>query len=206
MTMESFDDFHLHIADRIAQTLADEQIRINRKIGKNSDGIATELKKTVTYLYANQDQPNARAKFFKYLKTLVGQGKQVGYSEQTTNYYRCIEKACKQHLQGEQANPRTMLLILGWAARLVRYHKDLISTSETYSQTESASAKPQSPQDKSNYKYIEGQVVDGKIIDLNTRDVDRRKTKSTIIYEVDGEKLGKNEEIYNMHKKGISLK
>ena len=120
LATESLTENQWKIAHEIAQTLATDQLRINRETGKNSDGIATELKKTVTYLYANQDQPNAGAKFFTYLKTLVGQGWQIGHSGKTPDYYRCIEKACKQHLLGEQANPRTMLLILGWAAGLVR--------------------------------------------------------------------------------------
>ena len=199
---ESLTEVQWEIADKIARFLAEEQIRLERK----SDGIATELKKTITYLYANQDQPSAGAKFFTYLNTLVRHGNQVGHSGKTVDYYRCIEKACKQHLQGEQANPRTMLLILGWAARLVRYHKDAISIGEAPPQAEAAPAKPQIRQAKSNYKYKEDQVVDAKILDLTTKDVDSKKTKTTITYEVNGEKLGKPEEIYNIHKKGIFLK
>jgi hypothetical protein len=205
MAVESLNDVQWKIVCDIAETFATEQLRINREIGKDSDGLTTELKKTITYLYANQDQPNAGAKFFTYLNTLVGHGKQVGHSGKTPDYYRCIEKACKQHLQGERSNPRTMLMILGWVARLVCYYKDAISRSETSPQAEAAPAKPQLHQAKSNYKYKEDQVVDAKIIDLTTKDVDSKKTKTTITYEVDGEKLGKTEEIYNMHKKGISL-
>lgn len=198
---ESLTQAQWEIVDKIAQTLAEDQRRLN----KNSDGIVTELKKTITYLYANQNQPNAGAKFFTYLNTLAGHGKQVGHSGKTFDYYRSIEKACKQHLQSERANPRTMLMILGWTARLVRYYKDAMSMSETSSQAEAVPAKPQFHQAKSNYKYKEDQVVDAKIIDRTTRDVDSKKTKTIITYEVDGEKLGKPEEIYNLHKKGISL-
>lgn len=189
--------------DEIALFLAEEQ----RRLDKKSDGIVTELKKTITYLYANQDQPNAGAKFFTYLKTLVGHGQQVGHSGKTPEYYRCIEKACKQHLQDEQVNPRTMLLILGWAARLVRYEKDSMLNREVPSQKEAAVTKPEIRQSESNfqYKYKEGQTINAKIIDCTNRKVDSKKIKSTITYDVEGEKLGKTEEIYNMHKKGISL-
>lgn len=190
------------IADAIAQTLAEEQKRLDKK----SDGIATELKKTVAYLYANQDQQNAGAKFFIYLNTLVRNGKQVGHSGKTHDYYRCIENACKQHLQREQANPQTMLIILGWASRLVRYHKDAIPMGETSSQAEAAPEKPKKHQSESNSKsYKEGQIIDAKIIDCITREVDNKKMKTIVTYEVEGEKLGKTEEIYNMHKKGIFL-
>lgn len=198
---ESLTEREWEIARAIAQTLAEEQRRLDEK----SDGITTELKKTVTYLKANQDQPNAGAKFFTYLNTLVKHGGQIGHSGKTPDYYRCIEKACKQHLQGERGNTQTMLLILGWAARLVRYHKEAISIGEASPQ-EVAFLKPQIRKYESNCKYKEGQIVEAKILEIITKDVDSKKTKTTITYEVDGEKLGKVEEIYNMHKKAIALK
>lgn len=202
---ESLTDVQWKIIHDIANTLATEQLRINKEIGKDSDGIVTELKKTITYLYANQDHPDAGAKFFTYLKTLVGHGQQVGHSGKTTEYYRCIKKACKQHLQDEQVNPRTMLLILGWVGRLVRYEKDSLLNREVPGQKVVTVTKPKIRQPESNFKYKEGQTINAKIIDCTTREVDSKKAKTTITYEFEGEKIGKTEEIYNMHKKGISL-
>jgi hypothetical protein len=200
LVTESLTENQWKIAHAIAQTLAEEQRRLDEK----SDGITTELKKTITYLNANQYQPNAGAKFFTYLNTLVKHGGQIGHSGKTPDYYRCIEKACKQHLQGERGNARTMLLILCWVARLVRYHKETISIGEASPQ-KVAFLKPQICKSESNCKYKEGQIVDAKIVESITRGVDNKKMKTTITYEVDGEKLAKVEEIYNMHKKAISL-
>lgn len=180
--------------DEIALFLAEEQ----RRLDKDSDGIVTELKKTITYLYTNQDQSNGGAKFFTYLKTLVRHGKQVGHSGKTTDYYRCIENACSEYLKDYQDDAMIMLHILGWVARLVRYYKNASSIDE-------APAKQKINQLKTNFKYKEGQIINAKIIDCTTKDVDSKKTKTTITYEFEGAKLGKTEEIYNMHKKGISI-
>ncbi|MFE1744274.1 hypothetical protein [Coleofasciculus sp. H7-2] len=179
---ESLTEVQWQIAHAIAQTLATDQLRINKETGKNSDGIATELKKTVTYLYANQDQPNARAKFFTYLKTLVGHGLQIGHSGKTPDYYHCIEKACKQHLPGEQANPRTMLLILGWSARLVRYHKETVPIGEIATPSRTSAIKTPTPPVESHRQteikavtqsqtFQLGQTLDAEVTNIKGKEV-----------------------------------
>ena len=203
---ESLTEKQWQIAHAIANFLANEQIRFD----KESDGIATELKKTVTYLYANKDEPNAGAKFFKYLEILVSKGKQVGHSGKTPEYYRSIEKASKNHLQSEQANAHTMLKILGWSARLVRYYRYNKESNQisapTFMPQVAATDKPKLRQAETSAKYKEGQIVDAKIVNRLDKIIDPKKTKTTIDYEVDGENLEKSEEIYNIEKKGILLK
>ena len=81
-----------------------------------------ELGKIISYLRATIDKPNATGNFFTYLKTLTNNGKLIGHSKKTSDYYRSIEQVCKQYLQN-QSNPETILQILGWSARLMRYYK-----------------------------------------------------------------------------------
>ncbi|MDZ8108254.1 MAG: hypothetical protein RM338_21900 [Nostoc sp. DedQUE12a] len=108
---ESLTDAQWEIAHAIAQILVKENTDVN------------ELGKAVAYLRASVQQPNAISRFFTYLKTLVSNGKQIGHSGKTTNYYRSIEKACSDYLKGV-SDAHTMLQILGWVSRLMRYYKD----------------------------------------------------------------------------------
>ncbi|MEB3181617.1 MAG: hypothetical protein VKL59_21670 [Nostocaceae cyanobacterium] len=112
LTTESLSETQWQIAHNIAITLVKENVDVN------------ELGKAIAYLRTIINQPNAGAKFFKYLKTLVSNGRQIGHSSKTTDYYRSIERTCNQYLQPEQANAEVILVILGWAARLMRYYKD----------------------------------------------------------------------------------
>lgn len=55
-------------------------------------------------------------------------------------------------------------------------------------------------------KFTLGQVVESKVAKLSTEEVKaKKKTKTTLIYEVEGERLAKQEEIYDIEKKGICL-
>jgi nucleoid DNA-binding protein len=112
LTTESLSETQWQIAHNIAITLVKENADVN------------ELGKAIAYLRAVVNQPNAGARFFKYLKTLVSNGRQIRHSDKTPDYYRSIERTCNQYLQKEQANAEIMLVILGWAARLMRYYKD----------------------------------------------------------------------------------
>lgn len=58
-----------------------------------------------------------------------------------------------------------------------------------------------SQSDQAN-KFSDGQIVEAKVLDIATKVIDSKKTKTTITYEVNGSKLGKTEELY---KKSISL-
>jgi hypothetical protein len=145
---ESLTEIEWAIAHAIAQALADEQLKVNQEIGKDSDGIATEFKKIVTYLYANLHRSDASSKFFKYLNFLVGHGKEVGHSNQTNRYYRAIKNACHQYLDETEMNPSIMLQILGWAVRLIGYYKQenpMVETAATKNITEKPKRKPEQP-------------------------------------------------------------
>jgi hypothetical protein len=110
-TSETLTDAQWEIAHAIAQTLVKENTDVN------------ELGKTVAYLRASIHQADATSRFFKYLKTLVSNGRQIGHSGRTTDYYRSIDKACSDYLKNVQ-DAYTILQILGWVSRLMRYYKD----------------------------------------------------------------------------------
>lgn len=102
------------VAHAIARTLVQQEMDVN------------ELEKAIAYLrFAIQQNPeNAGTQFFNYLKTLVSQGKSIGHSGRTPEYYRNLDKACRTHLQSYQAKPLILLHILGWTARLIRYYQE----------------------------------------------------------------------------------
>ncbi|MCF2151054.1 hypothetical protein IQ276_032445 [Desmonostoc muscorum LEGE 12446] len=111
LTTESLTEAESQLAHNLAITLVKEDTDVN------------EVGKVIAYLRSIVEQPDAGRRFFTYLKTLVTNGRQIGHSGRTTDYYRNIERACNQYLQNQQANAQTMLKILGWAVRLMRYYK-----------------------------------------------------------------------------------
>ncbi|BAU44916.1 hypothetical protein [Leptolyngbya sp. O-77] len=116
------------VAHTIAQTLVQQKVDVN------------ELGKAIAYLrFAIQQNPeNAGTQFFKYLKTLVSQGKSIGHSGKTPEYYRNLDKACSSYLQTYQTQPLILLHILGWTARLIRYYKEGGVISEPLTTTQTA--------------------------------------------------------------------
>ncbi|WP_166482456.1 hypothetical protein [Scytonema sp. UIC 10036] len=100
----------------MAQMLSNEQTDVN------------EVGKIIAYLRAYGHVENAGKNFFQYLSILVKNGKSVGHSGKTPEYYRSIEKACKQHLFKYQNDVPAMLQILGWVTRMMRYYKSGGST------------------------------------------------------------------------------
>jgi hypothetical protein len=101
------------VAHAIAQTLVKQETDVN------------ELGKAIAYLRnaVNQKQADAGGGFFRYLKTLVNNGRAIGHSGRTLDYYRNIEQVYNEYLYIYQANPEKMLHQLGWVARLMRYYK-----------------------------------------------------------------------------------
>ncbi len=100
----------------MAQMLSNEQTDVN------------EVGKIIAYLRAYGHVENAGKNFFQYLGILVKNGKSVGHSGKTPEYYQSIEKACKQHLFKYQNDVPAMLQILGWVTRMMRYYKSGGST------------------------------------------------------------------------------
>jgi nucleoid DNA-binding protein len=107
----TISDAQWEIAHAIALTLVKDNTDVN------------ELGKAVAYLRGYVHQPDATSRFFKYLKTLVSNGRQIGHSKKTTDYYISIDKACSDYLKNI-SEPHTILQILGWVSRLMRYYKD----------------------------------------------------------------------------------
>ncbi|MBW4478569.1 MAG: hypothetical protein KME54_17335 [Tolypothrix brevis GSE-NOS-MK-07-07A] len=108
---ESLTETESQLAHNLAITLVQENTDVN------------ELGKAIAYLRSIINQPDAGTRFLKYLKTLVTNGRQIGHSGKTTDYYRSMERACSRYLQNYQNNAHSMLKILGWAMRLMRYYK-----------------------------------------------------------------------------------
>jgi hypothetical protein len=84
-----------------------------------------ELGKAIAYLRSaiNRDAATAGTQFFKFLATLVRSGNQIGHSGRTIGYYHAVDKACNTHLNSAASDAQSLLQILGWATRLMRYYK-----------------------------------------------------------------------------------
>lgn len=125
LTDGQMTDTDWQIVRQLVKTFADEQLRIE----PNKNGLTTELKKVIAYLYAKANDKSLQPiqisdTFFKYLNILSIKGKQIARSGKTPDYYRCIDRICTQKLKTYRDRPVLMLQILGWTARLVPYYKD----------------------------------------------------------------------------------
>ncbi|MFE4108373.1 hypothetical protein [Almyronema epifaneia] len=112
--------------ETISLELTEVQWQVARAIARQlviDDTDVNELRKTIAYLREYRDRANAGKAFFDYLKTLVRRGDQIGHSKKTIDYYKSLEAVCDSHLKDYQAEAPQMLMILGWAARLVQYYK-----------------------------------------------------------------------------------
>ena len=150
---EALTDKQWEIAHAIAQTLVKEQTDVN------------ELGKAIAYLRnaVNQNQADANSRFFKYLKTLVGNGRQIGHSGKTTDYYRSIDKACSDCLKGFQGDASTLLQILGWASRLMRYYKEAGPIGEVVAPVVESARQVEIAKAIGSHEFAVGQIVEAKV-------------------------------------------
>lgn len=150
---EALTDKQWEIAHAIAQTLVKEQTDVN------------ELGKAIAYLRnaVNQDIADANSRFFKYLKTLVGNGRQIGHSGKTTDYYRSIDKACSDCLKGFQGDASTLLQILGWASRLMRYYKEAGPIGEVVAPVVESARQVEIAKAIGSHEFAVGQIVEAKV-------------------------------------------
>ncbi len=150
---ESLTENQWDIAHAIAQTLVKEQTDVN------------ELGKAIAYLRnaVNQNQADANSRFFKYLKTLVGNGRQIGHSSKTTDYYRSIDKACSDCLKGFQGDASTLLQILGWASRLMRYYKEAGPIREVVTPVVESARQVEIAKAIGSHEFAVGQIVKAKV-------------------------------------------
>jgi hypothetical protein len=153
LVTESLTENQWGIAHAIAQTLVKEQTDVN------------ELGKAIAYLRnaVNQDQADANSRFFKYLKTLVANGRQIGHSGKTTDYYRSIDKACSDCLKGFQGDASTLLQILGWASRLMRYYKEAGPIGEVVAPVVESARQVEIAKAIGSHEFAVGQIVEAKV-------------------------------------------
>jgi hypothetical protein len=153
LVTESLTENQWEIAHAIAQTLVKEQTDVN------------ELGKAIAYLRnaVNQDRADANSRFFKYLKTLVGNGRQIGHSGKTTDYYRSIDKACSDCLKGFQGDASTLLQILGWASRLMRYYKEAGPIGEVVTPVVESARQVEIAKAIGSHEFAVGQIVEAKV-------------------------------------------
>ncbi|GAB1543764.1 hypothetical protein NUACC21_64400 [Scytonema sp. NUACC21] len=133
----------------IAQMLSNEQTDVN------------EVGKIIAYLRAYGHVENGGKNFFQYLSILVKNGKSIGHSGRTFDFYQSIEKACKQHLLKYQNDVPAMLQILGWVARIMRYYKSGGSTDFVKLETEAA--KPNTITKVPSQEFKLGDIVEAAI-------------------------------------------
>ncbi|MBE9188374.1 hypothetical protein IQ270_28010 [Microcoleus sp. LEGE 07076] len=153
LVTESLTEDQWKIAHAIAQNLVKEQTDVN------------EFGKAIAYLRnaVNQNLSDANSRFFKYLKTLVGNGRQIGHSGKTTDYYRSIDKACSDCLKGFQGDASTLLQILGWASRLMRYYKEAGPIGEIAAPVVESARQVEIAKAISSHEFAIGQIIEAKV-------------------------------------------
>lgn len=155
---ESLTEAESQRAHNLAITLVKKETDVN------------ELGKVIAYLRSIVNQPDAAKRFFKYLKTLVTNGRQIGHSGRTTDYYRNIEQACNQHLQSERLGADDMLKILGWAMRLMRYYKttpiDEITVTSIPEQEQVSERQAEIAQVLQSKKFEIDQILDATVLSI----------------------------------------
>jgi hypothetical protein len=148
---ESLTEVQWQIAHAIAQTLVKEDTDVN------------ELGKAIAYLRTYVNQENAGARFFDYLKTLVRNGRQIGHSKRTTDYYENIENTCSQYLKAYQDDAAIMLQILGWASRLMRYYKNSGSIGEITAPVVESARQAEIAEVISTHDFAIGQILEATV-------------------------------------------
>lgn len=140
-------------AHNIAQFLVKENADVN------------EFSKAIAYLRnaVDRERTDAISRFFKYLKTLVSSGRQIGHSGKTTDYYRSIDKACSDYLKGFQGDASTLLQILGWASRLMRYYKEAGPIGEIAAPVVESARQVEIAKAISSHNFAIGQIVEAKV-------------------------------------------
>jgi nucleoid DNA-binding protein len=136
------------IADAIAQTLVKEGTDVN------------ELGKAIAYLRSHTNRDNAGKKFFDYLKTLAKNGRQIGHSQRTSDYYQNIDNACSKYLKPYQDDATIMLYILGWSSRLVRYYKNSGSVVEITAPIIESVRQAEIAEVISTHNFVVGQIIE----------------------------------------------
>ncbi|MBD2124937.1 hypothetical protein NDI39_27660 [Microcoleus sp. ZQ-A2] len=148
---EDLTELQWQIARAIAQTLVKENTDVN------------ELGKAIAYLRAYANRESAGAKFLEYLKTLARNGRQIGHSKRTSEYYANIENACNQYLKAYKDDAATMLQILGWASRLMRYYQNAGSIGEITPPVMESVRQAEIAEVISTHEFAVGQILEATV-------------------------------------------
>jgi hypothetical protein len=148
----------------VTEELTENEWEIARSIAKTlveEDTDANELGKAIAYLrnYANQDGK----KLFDYLKILVRNGRQIGHSKRTSDYYQAIDNACNQYLKAYHDNPPVMLHILGWSYRLMRYYQNAEPVGEISASVVESARQAEIAEVVSTHDFKVGQILDATV-------------------------------------------
>jgi hypothetical protein len=161
-------------------------VKEQQRLEPDKEGISAELGKVIAYLRASVSKPDAGSKFFEYIKILADNGKQIGHSGKTLDYYRSIEDSCDRFLSDYQADGLAMLQMLGWTSRLMRYYKIApIGELEAFSQVRSAGQdlitqkQAEIKASAKSQNFAIGQIVEAKI-------VNKKEKGKEITYEIIG--------------------
>lgn len=128
---------------------------------------ANELGKAKSYLRVVADQADAGQRFFRYLETLAKQGDRIGHSKQTKEYYDSMSNICQKYLQEESNNIASLMQIVGWSFRLMRYYKDAmpLETLREVADTAILVDVPSARQAEISQAIADVQIEEGSVLD-----------------------------------------
>lgn len=151
MNVPSLTETQWEIAHAIAKTLVQDNTDVN------------ELGKAIAYLRAHSHGDKAGVRFFDYLKTLLRNGKLIGHSQKTAEYYNNIDKACTKYLKAYQNDGAILLQILGWVSRLMRYYKNSGTIGEITAPVIESARQAEIAGVISRHNFAVGQVIEATV-------------------------------------------
>lgn len=122
-----------------------------------------EFRKTISYLRAYRDRPDAGKKYFDYLNALARKGNSIGHSKRTQGYLKSIAAICQDHLENYIDDVDTMLQLLGWAARLMQYYKQAGPIGEIPEPTIQSDREAEIQAVVANQEFSEGQTLEAVV-------------------------------------------
>ncbi|MFQ4138692.1 hypothetical protein PGN35_020495 [Nodosilinea sp. PGN35] len=147
------------VADAIARQLVLDQTDLN------------EFRKTLSYLRAYSDRPDAGKKYFDYLNALARNGDRIGHSKKTQGYLQSITAICQKYLETYKDDADTMLQILGWAARLMQYYKASGPIGEISEPTIQSEREAEIQAVVASQEFFEGQTLEAIVRGVNKNKV-----------------------------------
>jgi hypothetical protein len=167
------NDYQWQLAHSIAIELVKKQYNLD---SSKKSGIRGEFEKIIAYLrYGKQE--NLSISLVDYLETLVRQGKSIGHSGKTPEYYRAIQETCKPHAKYLESNLTDTLQIFGWVKRLMQYYLEAVPIEDLTALETDPIPEPTSQRQAeikkttANQKFEVGQEVEAKITTIKGNQV-----------------------------------